>query len=53
LEVNPFCFKEKLSTEGFNPLQDLVLLDMVAKIDDTEFFRQKENWKNLDFPAPF
>jgi ATP citrate (pro-S)-lyase len=26
---------------------------MVAKIDDTEFFRQKENWKNLDFPAPF
>ena len=45
LEVNPFCFNE----ENWN----LVLLDMVAKIDDTEFFRQKQNWKNLDFPSAF
>jgi ATP-citrate lyase beta-subunit len=45
LEVNPFCFDE----ENWN----LVLLDMVAKIDDTEFFRQKNNWKNLEFPSTF
>ena len=45
LEVNPFCFDEK----NWN----LVLLDMVAKIDDTEFFRQKENWHNLEFPSVF
>lgn len=45
LEVNPFCFDEK----NWN----LVLLDMVAKVDDTEFFRQKNNWKNLEFPDTF
>lgn len=45
LEVNPFCFDEK----NWN----LVLLDMVAKIDDTEFFRQKQNWSKLEFPNTF
>lgn len=45
LEVNPFCFDE----ENWS----LVLLDMVAKIDDTEFFRQKNNWENLEFPSTF
>ena len=45
LEVNPFCFDSK----NWN----LILLDMVAKIDDTEMFRQKENWWNLEFPSQF
>lgn len=45
LEVNPFCFDEKN--------WDLILLDMVAKIDDSEFFKQKQNWKNLEFPDNF
>jgi len=45
LEVNPFCF----DSESWK----LVLLDMVAKIDDTEFFRQKNNWWNLEFPSQF
>ena len=45
LEVNPFCFHENTG--------ELVLLDMVAKIDDQEYFKQKENWKNLEFPNTF
>lgn len=45
LEVNPFCFHEKT--------WELVLLDMVAKIDDQEFFKQKENWNNLEIPNTF
>lgn len=45
LEVNPFCFHDKT--------WELVLLDMVAKIDDQEFFKQKENWHNLEIPNTF
>ncbi len=45
LEVNPFCFHEET--------WELVLLDMVAKIDDQEFFKQKENWHNLEIPNTF
>jgi ATP-citrate lyase beta-subunit len=45
LEVNPFCFHEKT--------WELVLLDMVAKVDDQEFFKQKENWHNLEIPNTF
>jgi hypothetical protein len=26
---------------------------MVAKIDDQEFFKQKENWNSLDIPNTF
>lgn len=44
LEVNPFCFDETW---------EVVLLDMVAKIDDQEAFRQKQNWKDLEFPENF
>lgn len=44
LEINPFCFDENW---------DVVLLDMVAKIDDQEIFRQKKNWWDLDFPQTF
>jgi succinyl-CoA synthetase beta subunit len=36
LEVNPFCFHSETG--------ELVLLDMVAKVDDQEFFRQKHHW---------
>lgn len=42
----------------FNPIaQDsqwnFVILDAVAKIDDTEFFMQKNNWVDLEFPNSF
>lgn len=45
LEVNPFCFDERNG--------NLVLLDMVAKIDDTAFFLHPESWKDLEFPNSF
>lgn len=45
LEVNPFCFDERN--------WDLVLLDMVAKIDDTAFFLHPETWQDLEFPNTF
>ncbi len=45
LEVNPFCFHKET--------WELVLLDMVAKIDDQEFFKQKNNWKDLEIPNTF
>lgn len=44
LEVNPFTF----DSEG-----KIICLDMVARVDSCEAFRQKNNWKNLDFPASF
>lgn len=45
LEINPFCFD---STTG-----EVVLLDMVAKVDDQEFFLQNDHWKDLSFPQGF
>lgn len=45
LEVNPFCFDERN--------WDLVLLDMVAKADDSAFYLQKNIWWEKDFPKPF
>lgn len=45
LEVNPFCFDERT--------WELVLLDMVAKIDDTAFFMHPEFWNDLEIPASF
>lgn len=45
LEVNPFCFDERNG--------NLVLLDMVAKIDDTAFFLHPESWQDLEFPNSF
>lgn len=44
LEINPFCFDNDW---------EVVLLDMVAKIDDQEAFMQKQNWKDLEFPENF
>lgn len=42
----------------FNPIAldtswNLHLLDSVAKIDDCEYFLQKENWSKLEFPNGF
>lgn len=45
LEVNPFCFDERNG--------NLVLLDMVAKVDDTAFFLHTETWQGLEFPNSF
>lgn len=44
LEINPFVIKEN---------DEIVCLDMVAKVDSTEQFLQKQHWGNLDFPHPF
>ncbi len=44
LEVNPFCFDKN---------GEVVLLDMVAKVDDQEGFLQKHHWKNLEIPNTF
>ena len=45
LEVNPFCFHQETG--------DIVLLDMVAKLDDMEVFRQKWNWTDLTIPNTY
>ena len=45
LEVNPFCFHQET--------WDIVLLDMVAKLDDMEVFRQKWNWTDLTIPNTY
>lgn len=45
LEVNPFCFDERNG--------NLVLLDMVAKIDNTAFFLHLDSWQDLEFPNSF
>lgn len=45
LEVNPFCFDLRNG--------DLILLDMVAKVDDSAFFLHPETWENLEFPNTF
>ena len=44
LEVNPFTFDK----DG-----NVICLDMVARVDDSEAFRQRKHWKNLVFPHPF
>jgi succinyl-CoA synthetase beta subunit len=44
LEVNPFTF----ALDG-----SIVCLDMVARVDDSEEFRQRRNWDGLIFPHPF
>ncbi len=44
LEVNPFVF----DTSG-----NVICLDMVARVDDSEWFKQKKHWNQLAFPHPF
>lgn len=44
LEINPFTF----DNDG-----NVICLDMVARVDNTEAFKQKSHWGNLDFPHPF
>ncbi len=43
LEINPFIFEDGR----------IVPLDVVAKLDDTEQFWQRETWKDLESPEPF
>ena len=43
LEINPFVLHEGR----------IVPLDLVARLDDTEAFWQRTNWKDLEFPEPF
>lgn len=44
LEINPFTF---------DSAGNLICLDMVARVDDSEEFRQRKNWNWLIFPHPF
>lgn len=44
LEINPFT----IDTRG-----NIVCLDAVARLDDSEFFKQKKHWENIAFPHPF
>ena len=44
LEVNPFTF---------DTAWNIVCLDMVARVDDSEAFKQKKHWEWLEFPHPF
>jgi succinyl-CoA synthetase beta subunit len=44
LEINPLWINEKWK---------FIIVDMVAKMDDSEGFRQKEHWKNLKIPQSF
>ena len=44
LEVNPFTFNQDWN---------IVALDMVARIDDAEHFKQKTHWNDLEFPEVF
>lgn len=44
LEVNPFCFNKET--------KELVILDMVAKLDNTAFFKHN-SWNNISFPNSF
>ncbi len=43
LELNPFVFRSN----------EVVLLDMVAKLDDTANFFMAEKWGQIEFPASF
>lgn len=44
LESNPFVFDEK---------ENIVMLDLVAEIDDTASFKNIQKWDGLEFPMGF
>ena len=44
LEVNPFTFDGE---------DKVICLDMVARLDDSESFKQRSHWEWLIFPHPF
>jgi ATP-citrate lyase beta-subunit len=44
LEINPFTFAKS---------GEIVCLDMVARVDDCEAFKQKKHWEHLEFVHPF
>jgi ATP-citrate lyase beta-subunit len=43
LEINPFTI-----VSG-----EVIPLDLVARLDDTAYFWDKEKWGNIEFPTPF
>ncbi|QFR39583.1 ATPase [Candidatus Gracilibacteria bacterium 28_42_T64] len=44
LEINPL---------GVDKNGNFIIVDMVAKVDNCEFFRQKDHWKTLELPQSF
>jgi len=44
LESNPFVFDDK---------ENIVMLDLVAEVDDTASFKNIKKWDGLDFPTGF
>ncbi len=43
LEINPFAITGS----------EVVPLDLVARLDDTAYFWNKDKWGNIEFPVPF
>ena len=44
LEINPFALDQN---------NQILLLDLVAEIDDCAFFKNQKEWGYLEFPTPF
>ncbi len=44
LEINPFTIDD---------MGNIICLDAVARLDDSEFFKQKKHWIDVPFPHPF
>ena len=43
LEINPFALSE----------QNIIPLDLVARLDDTAHYRRAKKWEGVEFPPPF
>ncbi len=43
LEINPFAIVN----------EEVIPLDLVARLDDTAYFWNKEKWNGIEFPVPF
>lgn len=43
LEINPFAITNN----------EVIPLDLVARLDDTALFWNKDKWKDIEFPTPF
>ncbi len=55
LEINPFTLIQNQTTQTIQTTfkQQIILLDLVAQVDDCAQFKIKSLWQNLEFPTPF
>jgi len=49
IEINPFTIIQNQTTQS----QQIVLLDLVAQVDDCAKFKHPTTWQHLEFPTPF